>query len=203
MPNKMLVLFTLLTLFPAIGFAAKYQKIYQTKMSVSGNDAETSVENALLDLAGLFDRYRVRLDSTTRLLSPLRRSGSKTKPVIKAKIEKCVFIVCERARLVGFATVREYNGKCDRNWEINLDLARSDRIISDVYDSLQVRACFHHRRGSRATLKLTGYVGKSRAYQSGFTQNTIYAFLKRQVPAVVLAFKKNLARHTRADQRER
>lgn len=176
-------------------FAAVYDHLAKKTVKVSAPNAEQAVETTLLALKDIFLHYRLNLDQDSRIVSPLKVSGPQSKPYMQVTIEKCKFFVCRTTTLRGTATVREVQGRCDRNWQFHLDIARSDQFLSDVYDLLRIDACYMSKQLNAGALQMTGSVRRARRFQKGMIQAEIRQFFRLQIPAIGNAFRKSLPNH--------
>lgn len=158
-------------------------------------DLDQTAINAMNHLKQVFQYYTPALDSTTKLVKPLVVSGPDQSPTITFSIQKCVAVYCKQANIEGNIEAREISGNCDRKWHLVTDLARSDKIVADTYNTLEIFVCFKKDKASeQGQMSFEGYAGHGPKYARGMYQSTMFDFLKMQVNPMTDAFRKHIER---------
>ena len=157
-------------------------------LTIPAGNPEAAVRATLANPRAMFDFYQPKLDDGTKLLRPISVTGSNENPHLSVGIEKCIFVICQKAEIEADISVREESGSCDRNWRLEMDISQSSAIASDEYDLIYVNACFKKDDGGVPTVELEGFARRGRRFQSGIAQNTILNFLRLQVSPMGSAF---------------
>jgi hypothetical protein len=138
------------------------------------------------DLKSVFERYHVALDAGSKVVSPLKVSGSRSNPIVQVSIEKCVFVVCKTVDLDAEASWREVSGPCKHNYSLRIDLGRSSQDLTDVYDRIDGKICYNSQ-GTKATLDVAAAAHHSPTYSQGLIQGQIFKLLQLQVGPIIKA----------------
>ncbi len=184
-------LICLLSLSPDFAFAAADALEEQT-LQIPSERSEELLKLVIADPRAVFLRYRPALDSGSKLVKPVRISGSKESPVMQLSIRKCVAILCQTVDLDATISVREISGNCDLNFHLVADLTRSSATVSDIYDRLDVALCFRAQRSGSGSLAIGASAHHGPQYARGFVQGEMFKLLKLQVPPIVKAFQEVL-----------
>jgi hypothetical protein len=140
----------------------------------------------------IFQRYKPKLDSGSRIVSPLQIGGTQKNPTVKVSIRKCVAIICQTVDLDATVSIQEVSGSCDRNFAMYADLRRSSPTLSDTYDRLDVSICYNDFTVGEAKLELGAYAHRAAKYSSGPIQREVLDFLQLQVQPIVQALAETL-----------
>lgn len=157
-------------------------------IAIDSKDAQGVLNRTLADVRGVFERYKVALDDSTKIKSPLRVSGTRMRPLLQVSLEKCVLFVCETVDLEADIQVIEGRGdKCDRSFVVAANLSKSSRRLTDIYDVLNVDACFNQGQNGQGKLDLSASAHRARTYQQGMIQKQIFDLLQLQIRPMVKA----------------
>lgn len=140
----------------------------------------------------IFQRYKPKLDSGSKITSPLQVGGTQTHPTIKVSIRKCVAFICQTVDLDAEVTIRETSGSCKKNYAMSADLRRSSDTLSDTYDRLDVTICYQQTKTTEAQLQLAAYAHRATKYSGGVVQKEIMDFLQLQVQPITQALAETL-----------
>lgn len=140
----------------------------------------------------LFERYRPKLDSSSKITSPLQIGGTRDNPVIKVSIRKCVTFICQTVDLDAEVALSPISGSCDKNYFLQADLRRSSDTLSDVYDRLDVTICFKNTKSGEGQLQLVAQARRAPSYSGGVVQKQIMDFLQLQIDPIVSALAETL-----------
>lgn len=147
------------------------------------------------DLKGIFELYEPKLGKGEKVVIPLRVTGSKERPNLYMRIEKCVSFYCQEADLDADVVATKVNGNCKHNWVIDMNLAKSSQMIVDHYDRLKIEACFNQTSETDGALALKGFVRRGANYSQGQIQGIVLDVLKAQFPPMSEALRKSLRKH--------
>jgi hypothetical protein len=186
------VLSGLLTGFSAAAGPASSDALGKLQIKISHNNSEIVLNKTLSDVRAVFQNYHPALDSSTKIKSPVRVSGSSTRPFVEVTMEKCVVIVCQTVDMKADITVKDTDGKCTKNFILRADLTRSSEILTNVYDSLDVVGCYQRSADGQGILTFGGSAHHAPKYSGGPIQNEIYQLLKLQLDPIASATKKVL-----------
>jgi hypothetical protein len=175
--------------------AASAESTFLAEKTIPVNTTRSSavLDRTLADLRMLFQKFQFVLDSSTKYVVPKKVSGTPSKPVVTATVQKCVALfICETIELDAEIQVQEVRGKCDRDFVITVNLARSSQKLRDIYDRLDVNACYKASGDGKGTLKLAGFAHHSPRYESGMVQRMLFDMLQMQVAPIVKAMQETL-----------
>jgi len=115
-------------------FTAAADSTFLAQKTISINNTKSSeiLDRTVADARMVFQKFQMALDSSSKIIVPKKITGTPTRPVMTITVEKCVFIVCQTIELDAEVEVSETRGKCDRNFMITANLARSSAQLRDV-----------------------------------------------------------------------
>ena len=189
------IIFVMVTLVGTASWARpsrQFEFLQQKTIKLKTNTLNENIETAMLDTLGVLSHYRPKFDSTVKLLSPLKVYGHSKRPRIWTRVRKCVIMFCETVNLEAKVQMKSFKGHCDKSWRIDLDLRKSSRRISDIYDHLKIKVCLRHKKNGISELRLVGKIHQGKKYKKGFARNLIFDLLKQQVAPLSKALFKNL-----------
>lgn len=151
------------------------------------------LNRTVADPKAVFERYQPALDSSSKIVRPVRVSGPNNKPVMEVSIKKCVGFICQTVDLDAVVTIREgRRAGCDRIFMLQADLARSSQQVRDVYDRLDAKMCYNASTDGKGTLLLSASAHHGPSYSQGFTQKELFKMLKMQVAPIIKALQETL-----------
>ena len=159
---------------------------------VQGPDAEAALNLTIQNPRAIFEKYEPVVGSGSEITSPLRLGGTESHPVLLMSIRKCVFVICKTVDLDAEISIREVTGKCDRNFMMDADLARSGQMLTDVYDRFNVSICFKKAAAGDGTLDFTAQAHQAPSYSSGIVQRNIFEMLQLQIGPITKAINDTL-----------
>lgn len=160
----------------------------QTAVTFQSVQPDEVLQSVVENLKLVFDRYKVRVDSGTQIVSPLRIGGTQMSPTMKVTLRKCVFFSCETVALDAVISIEAVQGQCLQNYLIEVDLTRSSPTQTEYYQALNVHVCYR-TKGNTARIDLTGEAVRSTTYSRGIVQKEILKILQLQIPAIGTALK--------------
>lgn len=181
----------LVALAPAAAFADSTFLAERTIAIQSTRSAEV-LDRTLADVRMVFQKFELALDSGSKIVTPKKVTGTPTNPVMTVSVRKCVVFICQTMDLDAEIDVRETRGACDRDFQITADLRRSSREVRDVYDRLELTACYKKLANGKGSLKIAGHAHHGPAYNTGIVQNELFKMLQLQVPPLVTALQATL-----------
>ncbi len=184
--NRLLLPIALL-LAGSVAQAAGSDFITQKKLKVSGADPIKTVERTTDDLRSVFEKYQPALDADTRVVRPLQIKGSRREPTMSMSLEKCVLFICQTVDLNADMSTEPAKGSCDRNFVMKIDLERSSQLVTDLYQSIDVKACL---KGS--SLELRAEAIHAPRHERGPLQEEAFRLLKAQIDPIMKALNTSL-----------
>jgi hypothetical protein len=173
-------------------FAANYDFLAQKSITIRAADPVAVIDRTTDNVKAIFEKYEPKLDSSSKIVQPLRVGGTQSNPVVKVSIRKCVGLICQVVDLDTEVSIREVSGNCQRNFMMLADLSRSSKALSDVYDRLDVSICYNGIRASEARLDLNAQARHDAKYSTGIVQRQILDFLQLQIQPITDALSKTL-----------
>lgn len=172
--------------------SASRDLIAQKHFAYKADNPDQVLDTTLNKLRSVFKRYTPVLDSKTKMVEPLVVGGSETRPTLRMKVRKCVLFVCQTVALDATVSARQSSsGRCQRNLVVEADLTRSDSVLADNYQSLEVRICFTSQ-DKKGDLQLDAYAVRGEKYASGTISQQIFDMLALQIPAMTTALTESL-----------
>lgn len=189
--------FALLFVVASISFSAaparaEHDFLAQKSLTIQSPNPARVLERTAENPKAIFLRYAPKLDSSSKVISPLQIGGTQENPTVKVSIRKCVAFICQNVDLDAEISLRETTGSCKKNYALYADLRRSSTTLSDIYDRLDVKICFHQRISTEAQLQLEAYAHRAPKYSGGVVQREIMDFLKLQVQPITQALAETL-----------
>ena len=172
-----------------VGFSAKAADsdfLAQETINI-GTTSDATLDRVTNDIRSVFYKYKPAVDSSSKITKQLRVGGSSTHPVLQVSIQKCVLFVCKVVDLDAEVSITQVQGHCARNLLMNVDLAKSSTMLTDVYDHLNVGICLSRTRDGQGNLKMIGEAHHAAQYSSGIIQKQIFGLLQLQVKPIVKA----------------
>lgn len=185
------ILILAVALFSSQMAMAGSDALAQQSLKVVAQDVDTVLEKTIGNVKSIFNRYKVALDSSTKIVSPLQVGGTQTNPTIKVTMEKCVMFICQTVALDAEITVKSVSGKCEKNYAMVVDLRRSGQTLTDVYDQLNVNICFN-KNATGGQADLTASAHQAPNYSTGMIQKEIFKLLQLQVKPIITALNETL-----------
>jgi hypothetical protein len=176
----------------AFAYGSQYDFLAKQTLRIGGEFPAQTFEKTADDLKRVFEKYKPALDADTKIISPLRITGSQRRPSLSMTVEKCVFFVCKRVTLDADISVSETSGKCERNLTMAIDLKRSTQDLTDVYDQIDVGICLN-----KSDLVLTSEARRAPKYDTGMVQQEIFKLLKKQITPIIDALDSTLKENAR------
>jgi hypothetical protein len=170
----------------SLAWSADSDFLAQQQISFTDKAPDTVLVKLTDDLKAVFERYHVALDSGSKIVSPLKVGGSRTNPTLQVSIEKCVVFICKTVDLDAEAMWKEIKGTCQHTYALRVDLTRSSKDLSDVYDRIDGKICYNSN-GTKATFDLQAAAHHAPTYQQGMIQGQVFNLLKLQVAPIVKA----------------
>lgn len=177
---------------PTSAYAAQYDFLAKQTLRITGEFPDKTFEKTADDLKTVFLKYRPALDSDTKVISPLRITGSQRRPSLAMTVEKCVFFVCKQITLDADISVSETSGRCERNLVMSIDLKRSTQDLTNIYDQIDVGICL-----SKNDLVLNAQARQAPRYDTGMVQQEIFKLLKKQISPIIQALDATLKENAR------
>lgn len=187
---KSILVLTIALFSSSFAFAASDALAKET-IKITAQDVDTVLDKTIDNVKGIFNRYKVALDSGSKIVSPLQVGGTQSNPTLKVSIQKCVFFVCQTVDMNAEVSVRQVSGRCEKNYAMVVDLTRSSKTLTDVYDQLNVSICFN-KTSSGGQAELTASARQASTYSTGMIQKEIYNLLKLQVSPIIKALQETL-----------
>ncbi len=175
--------------------AAQWDQVSTGKIEMKVANLETVLLATVEDLKGTFELYEPKLGKGEKIVIPLRVTGSKDRPNLYMRLQKCVSFYCQEADLDADVIAAKVTGSCRHNWIIDLNIAKSSQMIVDHYDRLKIEACFNQKSDTEGALSLKGFVRRGANYSQGQIQGLVLDVLKAQFPPMSDALLKNLRKH--------
>ncbi|MFN7727980.1 MAG: hypothetical protein ACK5P7_02365 [Bdellovibrio sp.] len=185
------ILILALALFSSQKAMAASDALAQQSIKIVAKDVDVVLEKTIGNVKSIFNRYKVALDSSTKILSPLQVGGTQTNPTIKVTMEKCVMFICQTVSLDAEITVRTVSGRCEKNYAMAVDLSRSSKTLTDIYDQLNVNICFN-KNSTGGQADLIASAQQAANYSSGIVQREIFKLLQLQVKPIITALNETL-----------
>jgi hypothetical protein len=185
-----LFLFALLAAYPAKGFAAS-DSLARESFTFEASDPDTVLENTAANPKAVFQRYRPALDSSTKVIRPLRIGGSAAHPTFNMVVKKCVLFVCKEVELDGTVTLEEVSPTCRRNYRLSADLSRSSSLLAENYASLTVNLCYQ-AAGRSGRIVADAFADRAPTYSGGAVTGEILKMLKLQIEPMAAALHQTL-----------
>lgn len=189
---KLPLLSATLLFFLSVSQAATYDPLAQKNLLIRNADPLKVLLLTADNPKALFERYKPKLDSGSKITSPLQIGGTRDNPVIKVSIRKCVAFICQTVDLDAEVSLKEVRGNCDHNMFMAADLRRSSATLSDVYDQLDVHICFKQTKAQEGQLTLTAQARRAGTYSGGIVQKEILDFLRLQIDPITTALEETL-----------
>lgn len=192
------IFFLWICLLGCCGFAAS-DTLGEGIVRFSAVEPRKFIEEKLQNPKEILNYYNVVLDRGTKIISPLTLAGTTTNPVLKVSIEKCVFIICQKADLDTEFSVQintMFSKNCELNVDLVGDLSRSSPVIIELYSQMRISVCFVSPSNSDGELRISGQVVRAPTYSSGIVQSQIFQLLKMQFPAILEAARKSVGGRT-------
>jgi hypothetical protein len=172
--------------------------ITQNEVSFHASDPDARLQEVVLNIKHVFERFRVVLDSSTHLVSPLQVTGSNSHPSLKASVEKCVLFVCKTVDLDGEITVHDlpltsFSRSCHRLLQLEVDLRRSSPAVTDIYEALKFDVCYRSTQSGSGHLSIQAFAEHAPRYQGGFMQTEAFSLLKLQIDPILQALQQTLS----------
>lgn len=164
----------------------------QKTLSIVNANPEQVFERTADNPKAIFERYEPKLDSSSKIVSPLRIGGTQDNPTLKVSIRKCVGLICQTVDLDAEVTLKESRGSCDRNFLMQADLRRSSDTLSNTYDRLDVTICYRNTKSGEARLDLNASAHHASRYSGGIVQRQIMDFLQLQIQPITRALAETL-----------
>ena len=180
------------SLFQTFAHAADSDFLAQKSLIILNSNPEQVFERTADNPKAIFERYEPKLDSSSKIVNPLRIGGTQDNPTIKVSIRKCVSFICQTVDLDAEVTLKEARGSCDRNFLMQADLRRSSDTLSDTYDRLDVTICYRNTKSGEAKLDLTATARHASRYSTGIVQRQILDFLQLQIQPITRALAETL-----------
>lgn len=172
--------------------APEHDFLAQKNLSIQSPNPLRVFELTAESPKAIFQRYKPKLDSGSKITSPLQVGGTETNPTIKVSIRKCVAFICQTVDLDAEVTIRETSGSCKKNYAMYADLRRSSSTLADTYDRLDVTICYQQSKPNEAQLQLAAYAHRAAKYSGGVVQKEIMDFLQLQVQPITQALAETL-----------
>lgn len=161
-------------------------------LKINSVDSEAVLAAVTASSKDIFDRYQLRIDSGTKVLSKLQVGGTQTNPVLKATIRKCVSFICQTVKLDAEVSVQPVQSPtCSSSYVMLIDLERSSVELSDIYDQIKVDIC-SKKTTTGSDLTLIANARHAANYSDGFIKNEIMKFLQLQIPSIITAINQTL-----------
>jgi len=186
------VLLGLMGLFLVTESRAASDFLAQRTVQIESERSADALSRLVAAPKAVFERFRLRLDDSTKITRPQRVSGPDDRPVLQVSVKKCVGFICKDVDLDAAVSVRETRGSCDQDFTMVADLRRSSRDVRDVYDRLDVKICYKARPDGRGSLVLSASLNHGPAYSKGFVQGEMFKLLQLQVDPIVKAVQDTL-----------
>lgn len=193
---KTILLFSAVLLQGALSFASgSWDHVSNGALDINNPNAEVVLTRTVNDLKALFEIYRPAIGGGVKIVRPKRVTGTMSNPRMTMSIEKCLGIFCQTVDLVGDASIKPTTGQCKLNWLIDLDISKSSAIVSDLYDRLQVEACYNGITDQTGKLKMIGKIRRGNSYEEGDIQQAILEVLRGQFEPLSQALIASMKRH--------
>jgi hypothetical protein len=185
---------SLLTNFQALAmFDTGMDFLERAQLTVNFQNSEGLSQKATEDLQALFSKFQFAIANDTKVIAPMKISGTQSRPILTIGIRKCVAFICESAFIDAEITMRPVSGKCDRNWMMEMDLARSGDNVREIYSRILIPTCYiNHPNNNGGYLTFEGWAEHGPKYDTGIKQRTMMKFLKNQVQPMVKALDERL-----------
>jgi hypothetical protein len=164
-------------------------------LTINNPNPAAALDAVMADLPGFFHGYTPAIDSGTKLISPLQVSGSQSHPILTMTIQKCVLIICQTVTFDGEVSFQTVQGKCQRNYEIDVALSHSSDALRNVYDRFSVDLCLNSPSAGTGMLLVSAAAERAPTFQPGEIQQIILNFLNLQVQPISAALQKKIAAH--------
>lgn len=184
--------------FSGLVFAApaeKWDQVSTGNLEMKMPNLEAVLLETVADVKGTFQLYEPKLNQGEKIVIPLRVTGSKERPSLYMRIQKCISFYCQEADLDADVVTTKTQGSCRHNWVIDIDIARSSSMVVEQYDRLKIEACYTQVNETEGKLALKGMVRRGAQYSSGQVQGLVLDVLKAQFPPMSEALRKNLRKH--------
>lgn len=156
-------------------------------IQISSPNPEQTLNRTVADIRGVFERYVPGVDGNSKIVSPLRVTGSATAPEIQVSIQRCVLVLCQTVDLDAEISVRTVRGPCAKNLVLIAELRRSSKLLTDVYDRLQVTGCFQKTGSSTASVQMSASAHRAPSYSPGTIQGEVTKMVKLQIHPILRA----------------
>ncbi len=191
------VLFSALTITPGVHAQAAAQSpssdfLVHEKIAIPNANSAAVLDRTADNLAGVFELFKIAVDSSSSVEKPLTVSGSARSPIIEASVKKCVAFICQTVDLDAVVSLTKISGSCTRNYVLSLDLAKSSSLLTQSYDKLNVAICYAETADGKGSLALDASAHHASSYEAGFIQNQIFTLLKLQIYPLTKALNQSL-----------
>jgi hypothetical protein len=161
--------------------------LMKTTIQIASTNSDDVLNRTTADLRGVFQRYQPAVDSGSKIVKPLRVSGSASRPILQMSVEKCVLFVCETVDMDAEVVLKESGGPCKRNFTLVGDLSKSSDRLKDTYDSLNVAICYNTDATGAGKLDLVASAHQAPNYDTGIIQQQIFNLLQLQIKPMTKA----------------
>lgn len=189
--NKLFFIFSILA---ATAQAADSDFLAQQALEFRAQNPDSTFRSTISDLRGVFANFQPGLDSTMRVVKPVRVSGSSESPTVQVTLEKCVLFICQTVDFHAQISVRDSSGRCRMNYSIESDLSRSGDALTEVYDRLSVSVCYNSS-GSTGSVQAQAFAHHAPSYSGGITQGVVKGVLEMQVEPIARSMLKALKKN--------
>jgi|GEM_PF-7071960 len=186
--------FVFLSLISFVSVSAHAESTFLAQKTIPVNSTKSNevIDRTLADMKMVFQKFDLALDSQTKIVKEKEVTGSASRPIMTVSVRKCIAFICETMDLEAAVDAREVSGKCNRDFVITANLARSSDKIREIYDRLEVNVCYKASADGKGSLLLVGYAHHAPTYNDGFIQNEIFKLLQLQVTPLVKAVQETL-----------
>lgn len=161
-------------------------------LTINDSNPQAVLDRTLGNIKAIFLRFKPKIDPDTRVKAPLTVGGTTDRPVLKMSVEKCVLFICQQVDLDIEVSAQRISGSCAQNFTMRADLRRSSRLLSDIYDRIDVSGCFKPTGEAKASLHLVAQVHRAPNYGEGTTQREVFKLLQSQIDPIIQAVNETL-----------
>jgi hypothetical protein len=164
----------------------------QKTITIASARSADILDRTVADIRGVFQRYQPAIDSQSKIVSPLRVTGSASQPEVQVSIQKCIFILCQTVDLDAEISVQTVAGSCAKNFVVVADLHRSSGVLTDYYDRLEVTGCYKATTGGQGQIEMSASAHQASGYRANALQREIFKVLQEQVSPILRALDQSL-----------
>ncbi len=179
---KKLILILCLSSLTTLAFA-KDDFLSQQDLDIKTGHYEEAIFKTAENLKAIFDHYKIALGPGFYIVKPLEVVGTRSNPVLKGILKKCISFICHDVDLDASLTITKVQGPCDVNYYLKADLSRSSSLLTDIYEYFSTTVCAK-RTVSGAHITLSSSAHRAGTYIGGPISSNILSFLGLQIEPI-------------------